>query len=801
MSIYVNINNSYDNVNGTGDILSPFTYAQFSADAKSSSSPSRTYFLKGKRESSAKVGGFDLIAGANHEILDIKGSAGSTIKITTWPEEIDPWRIKYNSRSDNTFFEFRTFGVGLEVSNGMIHTTSGGLSFNDATNSNTNTNISNLYLRSNHGIYLRNKDFYNIYGSTLISDDVGISGCLIGNNFDTVVLKNNIFSLDGFAFGNGSVFSLDYGAWTSGTYGFGTAHSVFVSNVTNFQQDFTKPSIFSTDIFNITKEDLDYLSDDFKTISIRGDSSVPKKESSFGVDRDGVGFLYFDQGVVSGGPDVFSGEVPLDVTLQYRVTTSAGTGSIDWGDGTTDNFPRVAENEVVSNNHTYTEVNTFFPELIVNSFNNWNVLNDLSSSEDRAITISADGETSATFFILDNETSATTTSAYTFTDFIVSADVVPFGSSLFEYTYYWGDGTSTSESSESPIDFPIVRKQYKEVGTYDILLVSNGVNSATDVISVSANPVTTFYVDVSVEYVSVGDGSDSNPFNYNQFVSKISYNGDARRHDIFKVRGFKRITRDGNTSPYNAISTDKDKYLVIDSWNPNSNGPWVFDVVGDSADASNNVMLDFEGSTIKNGVIYNEPSKNSSFEDVGFSLTITNAKTMYILNQGIDGKIVLAPTDNESLSGVNIIGCTIRNDGEYSEKTSAVNDEEYVFNLHDSVVIGFSADSVFLSADFDARNNVFSNIDEHVSASFIDPNFVENQFEYSNYPTGSDYPFSVNNIFYNEDMDIIKENKSLLAPFSGINYPPNPGTGANEYSGYDVGLFGTNRNSVEGNET
>ena len=55
------------------------------------------------------------------------------------------------------------------------------------------------------------------------------------------------------------------------------------------------------------------------------------------------------------------------------------------------------------------------------------------------------------------------------------------------------------------------------------------------------------------------------------------------------------------------------------------------------------------------------------------------------------------------------------------------------------------------------------------------------------------YPFTVEHPNYQQNLDYLLNNKADLAPFNGINTPPNPGYNFPTYRNYETGLFGFSR--------
>jgi len=146
---------------------------------------------------------------------------------------------------------------------------------------------------------------------------------------------------------------------------------------------------------------------------------------------------------------------------------------------------------------------------------------------------------------------------------------------------------------------------------------------------------------------------------------------------------------------------------------------------------------------------------------------------------------------------INIIGCTIYTDTGFETgrvySASSLSSMSGSFNIEDSVIVGLEALNDTSAVTINMYNNTFNRAQTAIASDFNVSADSNNQYSWTpptNYPfvrsAGSSYG-------YDQNLTWLSANPSIIAPFSGITTPPNPGYNSPEYPGYETGLFGYSR--------
>ncbi|MCP4669003.1 MAG: hypothetical protein GY849_21920, partial [Deltaproteobacteria bacterium] len=294
-------------------------------------------------------------------------------------------------------------------------------------------------------------------------------------------------------------------------------------------------------------------------------------------------------------------------------------------------------------------------------------------------------------------------------------------------------------------------------------------------------PPTTYYANINESYTDISNtGTSADPFNYDEFVSYINLNGYASASDVFKVQGYRIIEKPTSaTVPWTPIQSDPVKRITIEDWNNLEYGPWMIGVTDYAA--SNNAILDFSYYILKNGIIYNKPYTIND-NDIGGTIYVTYCYNMYIVNQGDNSLFYISP-DNLNASAIK--GSTI-----YSENGISDDDSNYSLIIEDSVLTGFTKNTYFTNASLYLYNNTYNQTSTTLNSDFTISITSGCQYEWT---APTNYPFTKDNDGYDETLNWLLNNKKILAPFSGINAPPNPGKNYRTYADYTTGEFGISR--------
>jgi hypothetical protein len=152
-----------------------------------------------------------------------------------------------------------------------------------------------------------------------------------------------------------------------------------------------------------------------------------------------------------------------------------------------------------------------------------------------------------------------------------------------------------------------------------------------------------YYVNITSAYDTSGNnlGTSADPFNFSEFYNKVKTGGNGTSGDIYYLYGLRKLQLPLNEStPYIHLETDSTKLFTIDAWNKEENGPWIMTFV--DYNFINNGILSFKGSTIKNGIIYNQPYNYRS-DLFGGTVIVTHCYDMFILIQGKNSKFSFYP--------------------------------------------------------------------------------------------------------------------------------------------------------------
>ena len=140
-----------------------------------------------------------------------------------------------------------------------------------------------------------------------------------------------------------------------------------------------------------------------------------------------------------------------------------------------------------------------------------------------------------------------------------------------------------------------------------------------------------------------------------------------------------------------------------------------------------------------------------------------------------------------------MIGSTIYSENGYFD----AGDTGYCAHLIDSSVKNLEKQitaAYFSGCTLDIYNSLFDRTFDSISADISVSANVDSQYEYA-YP--NPYPFDKNHEGYGKDLDWLMINQPDLAPFDGIERPPNPGVNYPDYPKYDTDLFGYDRATYE----
>jgi hypothetical protein len=260
--------------------------------------------------------------------------------------------------------------------------------------------------------------------------------------------------------------------------------------------------------------------------------------------------------------------------------------------------------------------------------------------------------------------------------------------------------------------------------------------------------------------------------------NEIMEGGGGLNGDIYRMKGTREETG-------MVMISDPDKEFHFMDWGDATDkelSSWMFildDNVGLSCLTS---VVTLSGDTLSNGIIYNKPDPNRNF---GSDVRVSRCYNMFMTIQGIGSELAIYPYDG--LCGVS--GCTL-----YSENGYTLGYGMGGYEFVDSVLVNLS--NVTSATDFVTfYNNVIDKSQEYVGNNFsiYTGMSADNQFSWT---PPEDYPFTHTNSMYGATINDIINNDSYLnqlLPFAGIESPPNPGRNTPNNTGYENGIFGSDR--------
>lgn len=683
MKLWIDINTSADTTDGAGTITSPYNWDQFvySLSAAPSGYTELTYEIQGIRLVNDDI---------NIVVPDLAGIGRRDITFQSYDTHREPWKMYFNDSqvgvAFNVYDERTTLReTFLNVNDLIFDSDSSVLSisgdkvdnFNDTNK--IRLNITNSWIDSDFSnIEITNFFTVNINRSTLHGQYLIVnaaSSFLMDNN---IVDFNNIYWYDrdvDYASFNNTVF-------TSGISAYDNYSNIIYENI---QEEWVAPEILTTSggAF-ITSGSIDYLSSDFSTISIPGSAidDVPDTSSTWwNAARDGIGALYFHQWhdfnmLLS----PTSGEVPLEVTFSVEEdffnefsATSAVYYSQDANGG-------VTSSTTFSGTYTYNTSAIIgddenLPYVKLESYNHWFLQQD-DSTFNNIVYISAAAVVEPTAnleldLITVSAFSATPITAFNPCDDIIVSGTVVSGT-ITDVVWDIDDGILDTDSGTSAfsssafyytLHFNTSGSKTLSLSGYDEL---GDAHEFTHNISINTYTRNTYYVDINSTYITSGDGTSASPFDFEQMKERVNYNissGDCG--DIYKMKGYRTITHE-NYYPvfingvYYAVTfaIDYGKSFTFDAWDLAEYGPWMFIVDLPKTIYEPIVLFSFDGSKVKNGIIYNNVDTYS-----GTTMIFSHCYDMFIVSQGIDSQLKFIANKflNEDLS-IDIIGCTINSE-------------------------------------------------------------------------------------------------------------------------------------------
>lgn len=806
---YVNLTEYSGGTSNGFSVNSPMHYSGFISDLNNGEilSDDITYYLSGARTS------WDFCGAGHEENNDLIWTIWKQSFYNTTPRNIyfksydgTPWSLANFIKNIqlNVLENGNINGVGHRIifQNGVIQAPLGGIFiFHQQTNS-WNVIDSN-HIQSNDSILFPNSNNIIVKGSTLITQYMGFGANQSINIVNSILGIENLYSNQD----SPKNISLDNVVMTENLETmFGYDKYIFNGPI---QDEWSKPSLW-TDIITgynnkydylsafPAKENFSYLTSAFNNITLSGTkNSVYSSEEPWDGRRDGVGFLYFDPltyNVVK--PVSLSGNVPWECELNFNNhLTSASKIEVNWRDGSAiETFT-----SGTSASHIYSNTGTYIIRINNFSNNSWYSHYDFCSS-DLTVNVYDDVAVSAGLVFISPYDRSVVTEIYENTSLWLSA----FGISgrVVTFEFETTKGSFINPFSGYNID------GFTDISTalfYD--LNSNGTETATlhlnrgypNYYSISlplgildiTNPPPeqppyvppTYYVDLNKS--TSGSGTSGNPYNKTEFYDRIIFMGGANIGDTYKLKGYANFSKPTSASrPYTIIDADYRKNITIDVWDALTYGPWMITIEDDYY--TNNNILDFIGCTLKNGIIYNKPQKYGT-NYYGGKFKFTNLYNMWIVNQGQNSDLTLVPT---TTSGCNLYGNTIFVENNINIDTSLSTND---VNIYDNVINNINLNNTsggFNNVNIYVYNNCFGN----TSASFTGMNNVtlsENQF---NWEYDGDWPFTITDRNYEQNLTWILSNKNDFLPFENISEPPNPGDGYDTYNLYEKGLFGFLRN-------
>jgi hypothetical protein len=780
---YVKISNAYVST-GLGSTFSPFTFTQF-VDRLSSTTVSDEYYVSGTRI-------------INTDLL--MTISGATCVISAWGE--DPYYIVGNSA--DIYFAIGSNSLNIyDMILGCTLSTTTEVLFDSTEDEARSQNlvIDNCYI---------NLTTYNIgfedFNSVIVRNSNLVADKIIGQNIVSMSFVNDIFDvsdIDCTEDNDVDVFTLDNCAFTSATAGFTTDDTDW----TNVQELWARPDdIFNASVSAISADSFHYLSADFGTITISGDTDYTN--TWYNGRRDGIGSLYFpalsgvsvSASLVSAAPNttisfVLSGNNPFTVF-------SATSATYYFDD---ENTSAVNTNSTLA--HIYSATDYYNTSAVMISKNSWYTV----TTPVQVILVGAFTVIIKVYDAFGNDKTGGVLRPLSYVSVSASAN----GYDGID-SYVWDFGDATGSVPVSGITNPD-NTYYIGLGMKTISLTAHAVEetfSATANTTLGISALTSaYYVNITSAYdANTGNiGTLADPYNWDEFKTRVESFVSADYSDTYYLSGSRKLTQP--TTGQNVLAINSLKNLTIDCWeNSATHGaPWLLEIE-DWTTTNANSILSAVGTTLKNGIIYNKRYISPGY---GGTLKITNVYDMFIVYQGTYAGIEIDPWNFVLYCGgtcgvvmpsadSNIIGSTLYLSGngftdnfvvgDYSEiYLPATQQTGYNLDLIDSVFVNLDLEdsNYFSAADVYIRNSTFNRASSAIEADFDISANDDSQFGWS--PPVS-YPFTPSHRLYDKNIEYVILKKGDLVPFSDIDMPPNPGYGASAYSEYDTGLWGYARN-------
>jgi hypothetical protein len=677
--------------------------------------------------------------------------------------------VGYNTGVNKVVFE-----------NGMIESSNAEIGFINQQNS-ANIQLNSILLKSPSIIYPGFVDI-DVRGCSLISDyskfnsnqNVNIVNSILGiTQIDGDVPQNFIKHIN-----------LNHVVFSNYISSYNTINNF---NFDVYQDGWEIPSIWQENISAYTTENLSYLTSGFSNITVSGSKSLADRpETPWDGRRDGIGFLYFDHMLVDVvKPFETSGYAPWECSLNFEnQLVSASKLVVNWGDGT----GLFTYTTGTSATHVYNNIGEYVISVRNYSKNNWYNKYDYCV-EDLTVNAIYNDTISAGLIILDPDNNIVTDNLvenkiYTFSATEIFGDVVNYVFELERYSYENGYEIYYTTSASNLSGISEISEQYfhdiysiNEHRAYLHLNVGMDnyfLTSAT--YSMAYATSTDYYVDLA-RTDNNGQGTSNSPLSFYQMADMVKYQGVANRGDAFYIRNNINLIRPfTGTRPYEFIKVDSRKGFYFRAWSLENYGPWMLAIFDD--DTLYNGIVDFEGSSIYDCIIYNRPYTYNTFY-YGGELTLSNVNNSWIVNQGMYSKIVIKSNN------INVAGSTI-----YSENAIDVNVSDLAYvTLTDSVFNDCNFITSAQNVSFISHNNCYGGTSACLSA--FDLTLDEDQFGWE---IPDDWPMTVGNRNYEKGINTILQNKTDFAVFPNIEEPPQPGQGiVNSYINYPNGLFGNSR--------
>jgi len=835
---YVVISDTYQFSGMDGSPYNPFSWHDFLVDLRSNPND-REYRLWGERYiNSTEIGDTTFVLPFYSEDTPDAGSTHVTIK--KWGDAQwycggahagnahDPWFLFFNDYA----VEHIIFSAGnmrnLSIQDMMIQGLSADISFEK----NVDAGGGSLYLdncwivswgeeRGSH-VYLKDFQSQEVSNSTIISNTLTTG--LVNPRSYSLEINNTILKINDFRADYVTAVSFDNVVLTSAVSAFADGWMIYWSASTT-QEGWDGSSILDDAITTITQQELHYTDGDWygaaEPIVVKGNKQDGLSATWFQGRRDGVGALWFPEisAVYVSASETY-GEAPISASFLLSSVDDPPSFSarrVDYyfGDGRL--------------------LSAFYGEPVTREFSAWGVypvsgiarsFNQWYSVESSGTAFSADPNMALTLLVLDSNGNLVT-SAKPWDLLVFSA--IPDQPDV-PYTYDWDfdDGylayttktaPDTSGTSGTTVDhaYTIVRTVNASVTATDETGAFSASNtSAFDVVLLSA----AYYVDVSNTYdVCAGphSGTSADPYNFWEFYNRTLSAGEGQFNDVYRVKGLRFESRPTSAGiPWKVVDFDRRKSFRVEAWDTSAFGPWGLSPQ-DYSDDNENSIMSFDGAILKDAILYNRPY---GFDDLrGGQIVLTKAFDVWAMEQGAYGRIVVSPYSQE-VSGINVIaepsfhlkGCTLYATSGFAERYSPSDFPEasatagYSIQLTDSLVIGLRRFSElhFTSAALVMYNDALDLALSAISADFCGSFCGEycgaaygSEFTHQNcqfeIAIPSDFPFLKDTRAYEQTIEWLLENPTVLSPLSAIEFPPNPGHGYPTYPDYDTGLFGNSR--------